>query len=61
VGVEPEDIDTCGIELTPTVRRRVEPVIRMVLAELDRLGVPYRKKEEDTTHVPSDPFTNRPH
>ena len=61
IGVEPEDIDTCGIELTPTLQARVEPVIGMVLAELDRLGVPYQEKKEDTTHVPSDSITNRPH
>jgi len=39
IGVEPEDIDTQSIELTPTVKIRIDPVIEMVLAELDRLGV----------------------
>ena len=39
VGVEPEDIDTQSLELTPTIRTKIDPVIEMVLAELDRLGV----------------------
>jgi hydrogenase maturation protease len=39
IGVEPEDIDTQSIELTPTVKISIDPVIEMVLAELDRLGV----------------------
>jgi len=38
VGVEPEDIDTQSLELTPTIRTKIDPVIEMVLAELDRLG-----------------------
>jgi hydrogenase maturation protease len=43
VGVEPEDIDTCSIELSPIIQERIDPVIQMVLKELDRLGVDYRK------------------
>jgi len=39
IGVEPEDIDTQSLELTPTIRTKIDPVIEMVLAELDRLGV----------------------
>jgi hydrogenase maturation protease len=39
IGVEPEDIDTQSLELTPTIRTKIHPVIEMVLAELDRLGV----------------------
>jgi hydrogenase maturation protease len=61
VGVEPEDIDTCSIELTPTLQAQVAPVIRMVLAELDRLKIAYREKKGETTHVPCDSFTNRPY
>lgn len=54
IGVEPEDIDTCSIELTPIVRNQIDPVIDKVLAELDRLDVTYRKKKGVTTHVPGD-------
>ena len=44
IGVEPEDIDTLSIELTPTTQAQVDVVIGLVLAELDRLGVSYNKK-----------------
>jgi len=57
IGVEPEDIQTLSLVLTPTVQVQVEPVIRMVLAELDRLGVSYRKKE-GPDYVPRDSFEN---
>jgi len=43
LGVEPEDIETLGIELTTTTRSKIDPMIDMILAELDRLGVPYTK------------------
>ncbi len=44
VGVEPEDIDTMCLDLTPTIQSKVDDVIAMVLAELDRLGVQYSMK-----------------
>jgi hydrogenase maturation protease len=44
LGVEPEDIDTLGIELTPSVKPKIAPVIDMVLKELDNLGVVYSKR-----------------
>jgi hydrogenase maturation protease len=43
-GVEPEDIDTLSLELTPTIQARVDGMIDMVLVELDRLGASYRKR-----------------
>ena len=43
VGVEPEDIDTCSIDLTPVIQKQIDPVIQMVLKELDRLGVTYKR------------------
>jgi hydrogenase maturation protease len=46
LGVEPEDIETLGVELTPTTRAKVDQVINLVLAELDRLGGSYRKRSE---------------
>ncbi len=53
VGIEPEDIDTLSIELTPTTRVKVDAAIDMVLAELDRLGVSYKKgKTEDVPRYP---------
>jgi hydrogenase maturation protease len=44
IGVEPEDIDTLGLDLTPAIRPMIEPVIEMVLKELDNLGVGYMKR-----------------
>ena len=43
VGVEPKDIKTQSLELTRAVEAKVDPVIDMVLAELDRLGATYEK------------------
>jgi len=45
VGVEPEDIETLSLELTPTIQSRVDPVIDMILEELRRLGGSYWEKE----------------
>ena len=47
IGVEPQDIDTMSIELTPVTRAKVDAVIDMVLTELDRLGVSYKKGRSD--------------
>jgi len=46
VGVEPLDIETLSIELTPVTAAKVTPMIDMVLAELDRLETPYHKRKE---------------
>jgi hydrogenase maturation protease len=54
VGVEPEDIETLSIELTPAIQAKVDPVIDMVLAELTRLGVTYTKGNPD--NVSCDPI-----
>ncbi len=44
VGVEPEDIDTMCVDLTPVTQSKIDDVIAMVLAELDRLGIKYSMK-----------------
>ena len=44
VGIEPEDIETMCVDLTPVTRTRMDDVIAMVLAELDRLGKTYTRK-----------------
>ena len=46
VGVEPQDIDTLSIELTPCIQSKVDPMIQRVLSELDRLNVPYNKRKQ---------------
>jgi len=45
LGVEPLDIETLSIELTPTTRIKIDQMIEMVLSELDRLGVSFNRKE----------------
>jgi len=44
LGVEPEDIETLDVNLTPTLQARVEQVTEMVLQELNRLGIPYSRR-----------------
>lgn len=46
LGVEPEDIETLSVELTPCTRAKFDQVINLVLAELDRLGGSYRKRSD---------------
>jgi hydrogenase maturation protease len=49
IGVEPEDIETQGLELTPPIQAKVDPVIEMVLAELVRLGGSYCSRSGSIT------------
>jgi hydrogenase maturation protease len=44
VGVEPEDITSMNVELTPTIAAKVNDLLGMVLTELDRLGIAYTLK-----------------
>ena len=59
IGVEPQDIETTSLDLTPPIQAKVEPVIEMVLAELERLGVSYKKGKSD--NVSCNPLQNNPH
>lgn len=54
VGIEPLDIETLSIELTPVTASKVDAMIDMVLAELDRLEIPYEKRKQK--HVPGNPI-----
>lgn len=54
IGIEPEDIQTLSLTMTPVVQSKVDEVIDMVLSELNRLGVSYRKV--DSSDVPGDSF-----
>ena len=56
-GVEPEDMETLDVEMTPVVEKQVDPIIEHVLKELESLGVTYKKIKDD--YVPSHPFQNR--
>ena len=46
LGVEPADIESVGIELTPLIQEKVDPLIKMVLEELETLGVRPEKAAE---------------
>jgi hydrogenase maturation protease len=50
LGVEPQDIETLSIELTPLIQTKVDPMIEMVLAEIARQGASYHRRSPD--HVP---------
>jgi hydrogenase maturation protease len=54
IGVEPMDIETQSLELTPPIQAKVDPVIDMVLVELDRLEATYGKGRSD--HVSCHPL-----
>lgn len=47
LGVEPQDITTMDIELTPAIAAKVPELAAMVLSELDALGVTYSPKKAD--------------
>ena len=47
VGVEPKDIETLGLELTPPVQEKMGDLIAMVLRELDRLGAGYHEIRDE--------------
>jgi len=48
IGVEPEDIHTMDMEMTATVSGKVDALVLMVIDELERLNVPYSRKQTDT-------------
>ena len=48
VGIEPEDITTMAIELTPTIADKVNAMAAMVLEELDKLDVAYSAKPPES-------------
>lgn len=47
LGMEPEDMATMDVELTPTVAGQLDRLGDMVLAELDRLGAGYRLRSPE--------------
>lgn len=44
LGVEPEDIETLGLEMTPAIQARVDQVVDLVLEEVRSLGASYQKR-----------------
>ena len=45
IGVEPKDIETHCLDLTPEIKKAITPTIQMVLSELDNLNIKYEKRE----------------
>lgn len=56
IGVEPKDMETLDVEMTPEIAAQVDPVIDHVLKEAERLGASYQKG--DHPYVPRHPFQN---
>ena len=57
LGVEPEDIETLNMELTATTENKVGPIMDLVLAELENLGVTCKKGTCE--NVSCDPLYDR--
>ena len=57
LGVDPEDIETLSMELTATTENKVGPIIDLVLAELEKFGVSYKKGAIE--NVSRDPLYDR--
>ncbi len=49
IGVEPQDIETLGLELTPPVQAKLGDLKAMALKELDRLGADYFRKRGESS------------
>lgn len=49
IGVEPKDIETLGLELTPPVQAKLGDLKAMALKEIDRLGADYFKKRGESS------------
>ena len=49
LGIEPEDITTMSLDLTPTIAARLEPLAGMVLAELEAMGADCRALNQEPT------------
>jgi hydrogenase maturation protease len=45
LGVEPQDIESLCVDLSPLIQSKIEPMLTHVLLELERLGATYTKKE----------------
>jgi hydrogenase maturation protease len=54
LGIQPADITTPGLELTPLVRERMDDLIELLLKELERLGITPGEKISGESTVGSD-------
>ncbi len=57
LGIEPYDIETLSLQLTPVVKDKLGDLLNMVVEELRKLGVTVREKteEEKRNYVPCNP------
>jgi len=57
IGIEPYDIKTLSLKLSPIVENRLEDLLERVIHELRTLGVEPKPKseKEQTNHVPRNP------
>lgn len=53
LGIEPKDIETVSINLSPITHEKIDRMIDMILAEFDRLGVLYQKGSSDNVSCDS--------
>ncbi len=51
IGIEPEDMQTFGLELTSTVAAKIDDLVAMVLAELELLGAKAKKRPKPLGRV----------
>jgi hydrogenase maturation protease len=56
LGVEPEDIETLSLELSPATANKIDRVIDLVFKELDGLGASYLERKEPKQNVPGYPI-----
>jgi len=52
IGVEPEDLESICLTLSPIVEASLDKMCRLALEELDKLGVEAFEKEEAKTTAP---------
>jgi hydrogenase maturation protease len=48
IGIEPEDIHTMEMALTPTIDAKMDALVAMIIDELNRLNVPHCRKQAAT-------------
>jgi hydrogenase maturation protease len=60
LGVEPQDIETLRVELTPLIQGTIDPMIEMVLQEIVRIGAVYTKRNSKVAKAEDAVDTRRP-
>lgn len=58
LGVEPLDMETYSVEMTPLIQSKVEDIIPKILDEVKRLGGTFTPIGDKTEHVPRNSLQN---